>query len=137
MLFRFCYKRRRRKAGKRRKKKKKSAESARAEDESDGGEIETTFASIFRDRSKAKHDKAKKRWVSEAEADEVSLATATAGRDTEVGAGAARKKRGARPRGTLYCPNEHCRKRIGRWDWDGLECSCGEHMQPGFAVSCR
>lgn len=138
VIIRFCYKRRR-KGGKKKKRNKVGTAGAEA-NLTESAENEYTYASIFRDRSQIKKGKGQKRWkVHEDDVveDPPAAGEGVGSRQGAEGLTSARKRRGARPRGTLYCPNEHCRTRIGRWDWDGLECSCGEHVQPGFAVSCR
>jgi dual specificity phosphatase 12 len=36
--------------------------------------------------------------------------------------------------GRLTCPNEKCGANIGKFAWQGLRCSCGGWVTPGFAV---
>jgi dual specificity phosphatase 12 len=36
--------------------------------------------------------------------------------------------------GRLTCPNARCGANIGKFAWQGLRCSCGGWVTPGFAV---
>ena len=36
--------------------------------------------------------------------------------------------------GGLTCPNEKCGANIGKFAWQGLKCSCGGWVTPGFGV---
>ena len=37
--------------------------------------------------------------------------------------------------GTLLCPRERCAKKVGVFDWKGLQCSCGQWVVPAFAMA--
>jgi dual specificity phosphatase 12 len=37
--------------------------------------------------------------------------------------------------GRLECPNEKCRASVGRYAWQGFECSCGEWVVPAFSLA--
>jgi dual specificity phosphatase 12 len=37
--------------------------------------------------------------------------------------------------GRLECPNEKCRVSIGRYAWQGFECSCGVWVVPAFSLA--
>ncbi|KAL1847534.1 hypothetical protein VTK73DRAFT_10329 [Phialemonium thermophilum] len=36
--------------------------------------------------------------------------------------------------GRLVCPNERCRASVGRYAWQGFQCSCGEWVCPAFSL---
>ena len=37
--------------------------------------------------------------------------------------------------GKLLCPNKKCNQNIGKFAWQGLRCSCGGWVTPGFGVA--
>lgn len=37
--------------------------------------------------------------------------------------------------GRLECPNEKCGASVGRYAWQGFECSCGEWVVPAFSLA--
>lgn len=37
--------------------------------------------------------------------------------------------------GRLECPNAKCGASVGRYAWQGLKCSCGEWVVPGFSLA--
>lgn len=37
--------------------------------------------------------------------------------------------------GRLVCPNEKCQANIGKFAWQGLRCSCGGWVTPGFGIA--
>jgi len=36
--------------------------------------------------------------------------------------------------GRLSCPNKKCEVNVGKFAWQGLRCSCGGWVTPGFGV---
>lgn len=37
--------------------------------------------------------------------------------------------------GRLECPNAKCSQQVGRYAWQGLKCSCGHWVVPGFSLA--
>jgi dual specificity phosphatase 12 len=37
--------------------------------------------------------------------------------------------------GRLECPNAKCGQQVGRYAWQGLKCSCGHWVVPGFSLA--
>jgi dual specificity phosphatase 12 len=37
--------------------------------------------------------------------------------------------------GRLECPNTKCGQQVGRYAWQGLKCSCGHWITPGFSLA--
>ncbi len=37
--------------------------------------------------------------------------------------------------GKILCPNKKCNQNIGKFAWQGLRCSCGGWITPGFGVA--
>ena len=37
--------------------------------------------------------------------------------------------------GRLICPNKKCGQNVGKFAWQGLRCSCGKWVTPGFGVA--
>jgi dual specificity phosphatase 12 len=37
--------------------------------------------------------------------------------------------------GRLECPNPKCGQQVGRYAWQGLKCSCGHWVTPGFSLA--
>lgn len=37
--------------------------------------------------------------------------------------------------GRLECPNPKCTQQVGRYAWQGLKCSCGHWVVPGFSLA--
>lgn len=37
--------------------------------------------------------------------------------------------------GRLECPNTKCNQQVGRYAWQGLKCSCGHWITPGFSLA--
>jgi len=36
--------------------------------------------------------------------------------------------------GDLTCPNTSCSEVVGLWNWKGLKCGCGTHVEPSFKL---
>jgi dual specificity phosphatase 12 len=37
--------------------------------------------------------------------------------------------------GRLECPNQKCRANVGKYAWQGMQCSCGGWVVPGISLS--
>lgn len=37
--------------------------------------------------------------------------------------------------GRLECPNQKCRNNVGKYAWQGMQCSCGEWIVPGISLA--
>ncbi|KAI1510643.1 Dual specificity protein phosphatase [Pyrenophora tritici-repentis] len=37
--------------------------------------------------------------------------------------------------GRLECPNQKCRNNVGKYAWQGMQCSCGEWVVPGISLA--
>ena len=42
---------------------------------------------------------------------------------------------GGQLEGRLTCPNKKCGQNVGKFAWQGLRCSCGKWVTPGFGVA--
>lgn len=37
--------------------------------------------------------------------------------------------------GRLECPNAKCKNNIGKYAWQGMQCSCGDWVVPGISLA--
>lgn len=37
--------------------------------------------------------------------------------------------------GRLECPNAKCKANVGKYAWQGMQCSCGEWIVPGISLA--
>eukprot|EP01053_Blabericola_migrator_P011240 Blabericola_migrator_1__11239@NODE_6608_length_499_cov_45_071759_g4549_i0_p1_GENE_NODE_6608_length_499_cov_45_071759_g4549_i0NODE_6608_length_499_cov_45_071759_g4549_i0_p1_ORF_typecomplete_len135_score6_80DUF4764/PF15961_5/0_058zfAN1/PF01428_16/13zfAN1/PF01428_16/84_NODE_6608_length_499_cov_45_071759_g4549_i095478 len=65
------------------------------------------------------------RWANNSKCTSIHLDEATwFGMDFEAG----------NQEGPIYCPTVQCNKKVGRFCWHGLTCSCGQWTSPAFQI---